>query len=214
MEEFPPNSHTNRDIPAVPAEAKKLPKVITGEVVRRKKPVTRRFAESFVNGDAKAVGGYILWDVMLPALKDTVADVATQAVERLLFGESRSTLRRTAGRGQVNYSRYSQATRLGYRENRPEQTRPPAGRRPARQQNDFEEIILQTRGEAEMVRDRLFDLVDRYAAATVSDLYDLLGITPDYTDGKWGWYNLSGLDIVRISSGYLLDLPQPESLVN
>jgi hypothetical protein len=58
----------------------------------------------------------------------------------------------------------------------------------------------------------MYDLLDRYQHVSVSDLYNLLDLTPAYTDANWGWYDLSGAKVRRISSGYLLDLSQPEPL--
>jgi hypothetical protein len=66
--------------------------------------------------------------------------------------------------------------------------------------------------EAEEVIKRLDQLVDRYGSASVSDLYDLVGVSSEFTDGKWGWVDLRGADINRIRQGYLLDLPRPEPL--
>ena len=46
----------------------------------------------------------------------------------------------------------------------------------------------------------------------MADLYDMVNITGDYTDTKWGWYDLRGAGVERIRSGYLLDLPRPVPL--
>jgi hypothetical protein len=81
--------------------------------------------------------------------------------------------------------------------------------RMARSRHDFDEIVLQSRTEAEEVIDRLFDLVSRYDTATVADLYELVGIQGSHTDHKWGWTDLRGADVSRTRDGYLLDLPDP-----
>jgi hypothetical protein len=84
--------------------------------------------------------------------------------------------------------------------------------RRARATHDFDEIILPTRVEAEEVIDRMFDIVSQYETATVADLYELVGINSNYTDGKWGWSDFRGAGVSRVRNGYLLDLPRPESL--
>jgi len=63
--------------------------------------------------------------------------------------------------------------------------------------------------EAEEVIDRMFDLVSRYEVVTVADLYELVGVSGEYTDAKWGWTDLRGAAAMRIRDGYLLDLPRP-----
>ena len=215
MEEFPSNSHP-RPKPAKTVrpkdEKEDIVKITTGEVVTRKKPLSRKFRDLFLGGDAHSVGAYILFEVMIPAAKDTIADVFSQGIERMLFGEARSSSRRTGQRpggsgGYVSYNRYSSSGPLGRRD---EESRPMSRR--ARATHDFDEIILATRGEAEDVVDRLFELISRYDQVTVADLYDLVGATSNYTDQKWGWRDVRGAGVTRIASGYLLDLPRPELL--
>jgi len=82
----------------------------------------------------------------------------------------------------------------------------------ARKHHDFDEIVLATRAEATEVIDRLFDLVSKYEQASVSDLYDLVGLEATYADEKWGWRDVRGAGAVRVGGGYLLDLPKPEQL--
>ena len=84
--------------------------------------------------------------------------------------------------------------------------------RQSRARHNFDEIVLDERVEAEEVIDRLFDLVSRYEAATVADLYELVGLSSTHTDNKWGWIDLTGAGVTRVRGGYLLDLPEPESL--
>jgi hypothetical protein len=211
-EEFPANRRNPK--PREPKETKVVEKVTTGVVARRKKPFTKRLAEVFVADDAQSVGSYILFDVLIPAAKDVIADVVSQSIERTLFGGARSASRRTGLRpggssgGHVSYNRYA-STPPWNRDRREE--RPQVSRR-ARASHDFDEIILATRHEAEEVIDRLFDLVARYEQATVADLYELVGITGQFTDEKWGWTDIRGSGVTRINSGYLLDLPKPEPL--
>ena len=84
--------------------------------------------------------------------------------------------------------------------------------RQARARHDFDEIVLDSRVEAEAVIDRLFDLVSRYESATVADLYEIVGLSSTHIDHKWGWTDLRGAGVSRIRDGYLLDLPEPHSL--
>jgi hypothetical protein len=225
VEQFPPNSHASRigqdgiakneektDGTEV-VEPKRVEQVVVSKVSRRKKPLSKRFTEMFIGGDAQTVGQFIMFEVILPALKDTIADVVSQGIEKMLYGEARSSSRRVGGRpsgqnGYVSYNRYSTgSTPPGRRED----PRRPMSRQ-SRATHNFDEIILATRPEAEEVIDRLFDLVSRYEQATVSDLYNLVGVSGNYTDEKWGWTDLRGAGATRVRNGYLLDLPRPEHL--
>lgn len=214
--EFPSNSKINRPIDKRVQKPDDIPKVVekvvTGKVVQRKKPLGTRLKETFIGGEAKGVGHYVLMEIIVPAIKDVTADAVSQAIEKMLFGEARSTSRRTGQRpatGYTSYNRYSAAAASKPPWNRDEPR--PMSRR-ERATHDFDQIILQTRGEATEVIDRLFDLIARYEQATVADLYELVGISGNFTDEKWGWTDLRGAGVTRVASGYLLDLPKTEPL--
>jgi hypothetical protein len=216
VEEYPANTHKVTQVSAVPAKDETTPekvveKVTLSPVVQRKRPLSKRFTETFFGSDAKGVLGYVLTDVIIPAVKDTVADAFSQGIERMLFGESRSTSRRTGARpsgtaGYVSYNRFGSSPPQGRREE------PRTISRRARSSHDFGELIRATRAEAEEVINRLFDLVEKYEHASVADLYDLVGITGNYTDSKWGWKDLRGATPHRVRDGYLLELPRTEPL--
>lgn len=216
-EEFPTNAHkATKALPPVaqpaaePEDEKKIEPVTVNEVQRRKKPLSKRFAETFFGGDAKGAMGFVMADVLIPAVKDTIADAFSQGIERILFGEARSTSRRTGFRpggsgGYVNYQRFGSTPQARREEPRNISRR-------ARASHDFDEIVLATRVEAETVIDRMFDLVSQYGHASVSDLYDLVGITGSYTDAKWGWTDLRGATVGRVRNGYVLELPRTEAI--
>ena len=210
--EFP----SNKRPPGRPAKAAKetVEKVVTGKVVTRRKPLTRRFAETFIAEDSQSVGRYILLEVLIPAAKDLISDMVSQAVDRTLFGGGRS------GRGRSGYHPSGSTSHVSYNRYGSSTTGPPWRReeerpgisRSARRNHDFDEIVLATRAEANEVIDRLFDLISKYEQATVSDLYDLVGLEAKFTDEKYGWRDMRGVQALRVGGGYLLDLPKPEQL--
>jgi hypothetical protein len=184
-------------------EPKVVEKVTVGEVTQRKKPLWQRVSGSMVVDDGPTVTQYIVFEVLLPAAKNMISDAVSQGVDRLMFGDSRPNSRnRTAGTS--GYTNYSKVTPL--RPDRREMTQR------ARSSHDFDDIVIQTRGEAEEVLDKLRALVDQYEMATVSDLYDLVGVSGDFTDDKWGWYDLRNAGVRPIRAGYLIVLPRPQAL--
>ena len=70
------------------------------------------------------------------------------------------------------------------------------------------DIILESRVEAEDVISRMKEIIETYGFVRVTDLYDLVGITGDYTDNKYGWTNIRGAEPVRVRDGYMLKLPK------
>lgn len=202
------NSNASKQRPnaeAANTDRPKLERVTTGDPVRVKKPLGRRIAESFTGDDIHSVGSFVLFEVVLPEAKRLIADVFTQGIERALFGSSspRSNAR-TGG-----YTPYNRMSVSGTANNRPSgPTISPQGRA----RHNFSEIVLAKREEAVDVLDRLQMAVEEFHMATVGDLYDLVGITGNFNDNKWGWTSLSGSQIRMVRGGYVIDLPDPQQL--
>lgn len=212
--DYPGNTNREKEAskpPPAPAE-KNVKKIVEGTVVQRKKPLGKRFAQTFITDEPGSVVDYLIRDVLVPAAKDTIADLVSQGIERLVYGDVRSTSRRTGRSGSapnggsfVSYNRFSQGSK-------PAEPKRDIGRQ-ARASHNFDEIVLETRVEAEAVVDQLFELVSQYGQATVDDLYSMVGITGNFTDAKYGWTNLQGSNVSRTrGGGYLLDLPRPTQL--
>lgn len=220
MEQYPNNSHSARETKpdgdtSTDPDAKKFEKIISGDASRRKKPLGKRFAETFFGGDSKGVVGYIIFEILIPAAKDMTSEAGNAFLDRVLYGETRTGGRRIGARpggsnGYVSYNRYA-SSGLSQSILRREDPRPELSRR-ARGSHDFEEIIVPTRAEAEMVIDKLFAVLSQYGEVSVVDLCEFVGIKPEYTDKKWGWRDLRGAGATRVSNGYLLDLPRPEPI--
>jgi hypothetical protein len=204
--DFPSNSETSKK---GGQDGKHISPVVSGSAVRRKRSLRKQFKETFVSGDARTAISYVLFDVLLPAAKDMVVEAGSQGIEKLIFGDSKQRRRGatppySGPYGNIAYNRYSSGSRLSGPER--------ALSRQSRARHSFDEIVLDERAEAEEVIDRLFDLVSRYDAATIADLYELVGLSSAHTDNKWGWTDLTGAGVTRVRGGYLLDLPDPEPL--
>lgn len=212
---YKPNSHKTRGDSKSEerAEKPKVEKVISGTATKRKKSLGSKVKETFTGDDAGTVGEYILFDVVIPAAKSMISDAVSQGIERMLFGDIR---RRPNGGPRVgtNYTSYNRVSSSGGSPGRAFEPDGPrrSMTRKARATHDFDEIVLGSRGEAEQVIERLTDLVSTYDVATVSDLYDMVGITGSFTDDKWGWYDLREAQVTRIREGYLLSLPKTSEI--
>lgn len=201
MEQFPSNS--KRPQTRERDEPKKVERVVQGGVVRRKTPLGRRFLQNLIGGDTSSVGDYVFGDVIVPAFRAMVFEAFTGGLERTIYPDGRSRGRVRPGHGPVSYNRISSK--------RYEEPRRELSRR-ARATHNFEEIILDNRVEAEAVLDKLDDLCDRYDSASVADLYELIGVSGQYTDHKFGWTDIRDARVERVRNGYLLNLPRPEPL--
>lgn len=200
-----PNSHKYKENNKASADNdKKLEKVVTGTVKRKKKSEARKFADVFISEDAANVKNYILMDVLVPAIKKAISDIVTDGVDMILYGGNR----RPRSSGSVSYMSGSYVSYNKMSERRNDDRYSSSNR----YQYKYDDIILETRGAAEDVLERMDELLDMYNQVSVGDLYDLVGITGNYTDEKYGWTNLRNAEPVRVRDGYLLKLPKPGPL--
>ena len=176
---------------------KHVEKVVTGNVTTRKKSLARKFADTFLSSDMDAVKSYIIFDVIIPGIKDSIFDT----ISVMLYGDTRSgSSRRGGNQTYVSYSGFS---------SQKAKSRQASERiRRNRTVTDIQDIIFESRGEAEEVLGNLVDFIVDYGVASVADLYDLVGITGPFTDNKYGWTDLSMATIVRVRDGYLINLPR------
>lgn len=213
MEDFPGNSHTDgRPARSKKPEDKKFTKVVEGKVTRRKKPLRRRFAEAFGAGDPRGVSGFVMEDVIVPGFKDLLSETFDVIKDRLLFPDmdSRSAMRRRRSYGGGGlFDRNRDADTPYHLVGRGRGGEPRDRDRGRRRTHDFDDILLPSRHEAEEVIDRMLDALSRYEIVTVADLYEMLGVDAEYTDGRWGWADLHDAGVRRVGGGYLLELPRP-----
>lgn len=211
MTEFSGNTHPKKPVPAEGTEKKspKVESVVTGTVIRRKKSLRKRFAETFTGDDSRGVLDYVFFDVAVPAAKDLMADVIVQGVEKKLFGEARSRTRRPSySNGYSNMKTpYHTMSKPGYGSPDPRERERNVSRN--RRAPNYDEIVLDSRMDAERVLSELIAIIEDYDTATVANLYSLLDTTGEYTDAKWGWTDLSDARVARVRDGYLLVFPRP-----
>lgn len=188
-------SNSNRSKEAK-LEEHKVEKVVKGPVVTRKKSGLDKLKGEFISDDAKNIKSYVFGEVLIPAIKKAISDIVTDGIAILLYGESRNGGNRRSTADRVSYRSYydnsydrrgsiSRATSYSY-----------------------DDIILNSRGEAEDVLMRMDELMETYGLVRVADLYDLVGITGNYTDNKYGWTNIRNAEIVRVRDGYMIKMPR------
>lgn len=197
MEEYVSNSHKSKE--ANKEKEKKVERVVTGEVRRKKKSEIRKFTDVFVSEDVSNVKSYILMDVLVPAIKKAVSDIVTNGIDMILYGETGRSQKRSSGASKVSYRSYYDK----------ERDRRDYGPSRARTGYDFDECILDNRGEADEVLSQMDDLIDRYGTVSVADYYELIGIRGNYTDNNYGWTNIRSATVVRArDGGYVIKLPR------
>lgn len=180
-------------------DKKEVKQVVKGRV--KEKGLGEKAAEAFFSEDSKTVGNYIIWDLLVPGLKNALMSI----LEMALFGSTRGTRRSTfssGGRSHVSYGGYYDDSRTSSGRNRVDLSGSSA-------KYDFSDILLDTRGDAEEVITSMEELVSRYGEASVADLCSLVGVSQRHTDTKWGWRDIRDFSYRRASRGYILDFASP-----
>lgn len=202
MADYPNNSHSAREKTGAAAgqpEKKPLEKVVTGAAKTRKKSEARKFFNIFVPENTDSVRASILADVIVPGVKNAIADV----VSIMLFGDS-GRLGSRKGGSRVGYQKF-------YDDRRDD--RRAYGRPRAAATFECDDIIFETYGDAALVLEQLEAAIANYDVASVADLYDLAGVTcPNYTANKYGWSDLRRAKVIHTREGYMLQLPRTEEL--
>ena len=192
MEEYKNNSHKSKEL-TKNEPTKKVVKPIAKATTKKK----NKLAETFISEDASNIKSYILMDVLVPAIKKAVIDIVTDGISMLFYGDtSHGNRRSSTSASYISYNRYSDRDRRDDRTSY------------GRSRYSYDDVILQSRGEAEEVLDRMSEMIDTYGIVSVADMYDLVGIATNYTDNKYGWTNLRNAEPIRVSNGYMLKLPK------
>ena len=94
MDDYRPNSHKYKSEEKETAVDKKVEKVVSGTAKVRKKNGARKLADVFVSEDAANVKSYIVFDVVIPAIKDVLSNVVKDSIDMILFGGTGSRNKR------------------------------------------------------------------------------------------------------------------------
>lgn len=199
---YKPNSHKYKEEQKKATEERQIKKVVSGTAKVRKKSGARKLTDAIISEDASSVKSYILSDVILPATKKLISDIVRDGIDMLLYGSTRSSDKRSDrfGLGYVNYGGFSSKKRDDHRYSG------------SRSRFDYDDIIFESRGEVEAVREQMGDVIETYGYVTVADLYDMAELTAPHTANKFGWTSVRNADVVRVRDGYVLKLSRPSAI--
>lgn len=193
-----PNNSIVRGPSEKPGSEKRVSKVTKGKVTKKEKNLGGKLAENFLATDMQSVGNYLIFDVLIPGMKEAFLDMMSM----LLNGDKRGDRTiRDRGRSSVYvpYNRYHDDRR---------RDRDKVEQRP-RSRNIVEDLIFDSRGDAEIVLSNMIHRIEEYEVASVRDLYGYADLPSDFTKERYGWSNLDEATITRVREGYLLKLPRP-----
>lgn len=200
MEEYKSNSHKSKEEEREPVSEKRIGKVISGTVKPKKKSEVQKFANVFISEDVSNVKSYILMDVLVPSIKKAISDIVTNGIDMILYGETGKSKKNSTA-SKVSYQKYYDGGKKDHILPR------------SRTSYEYDELLFETRGDADIVLDAMNEIIAQYEVVSVADLYDLANVPNDnYAANKYGWTDIAGGRAVRVRDGYILKLPKPMPL--
>lgn len=181
-----------------------IEKVISGNVKRKKKTLGRKVVDFVVGGDMDKINDYVKYDVIGPGIKNLIYDIFISSLSMAFFGE----VRRGSSRDREGSARSRRTSYDRMYDDRRDMGR----RRSSRPSYDIDDIIFDTRDDAELALDRLERILDQYGTVRVADLNSVAGITGSWTDKNFGWTDLRGVRVLPVPEGYIIDFPPCEDV--
>ena len=170
----------------------------------KRESTARKVVGEIIKEDARSVSETVLWDVIIPTVKNLISDTVTRGIESMLYGgDSRP-------RSRNSYSDYSGYSRPKGSRDRPAERRERRSARHAEPERN--EIIFDSRSDANDVIDRMSDLIDQYGQASLADLNALIGASSNFIDDNWGWTDMGSFDVRQVRDGFMLTYDEPQSL--
>ena len=196
--EYKSNSHKSKAIASetTTTQVKTVPeKKVTKAIVKGTVKKKNKIVDAFVSEDTQNIKNYIVMEVLIPAIKKAVVDIVTDGISMMLYGDTSHGRRSSSSASYISYNKYSDR-----RDDRSYAS--------SRSRYSYDDIVLQSRSEAEEVLDAMYGMLETYGVVSVADMYDLVGVSGNYTDNKYGWTNLRNAEPIRVGNGYMLKLPK------
>lgn len=203
---LPANSNVSSKTKAIVSDQTQRAKQITkGRTIKTHDGFFSKLIQNLISDDPSSVKTYLIDDILIPGVKDLIANAINLGIDAIFFGSgSEQSFRksRTSQNGRVSYQKYyDQNTRGRQRYSNHDARR-----------SDADDILVETRREAQEILNELNCILEEYDQVSVGDLYDAAGMTTNFTMYKYGWFNLSNARIRQVRDGYLIIMPQTHLL--
>lgn len=177
---------------------------LKGSVTVPKPSFARKLKETFIAEDARDVGDYILWDILVPTIKRTIRDIIVGSTDRIFLGTSvqtkSSNLYRERG---VTFVRSGPSSNVTAVSNHPA---------PYKKSNfRLDEIAFDYNDDAQEALDLMVEYLSEYGKVSVDTFFEIIGQSSPYTAENWGWTSLTNATIVRsnFDGKYHIKFPNP-----
>ena len=201
MNTYPGNSHKSKDVKkTAPTDEKKIQKRVSKPAKTKKKGELRKIAEEFIVDDVKNIKTYVITDVLIPTIKDTIWDILTNTLDMFLFNGTKDHRKRGKSSPKISYRDYYDSKNDRGRNYE------------IRDRFDYDDLEFDSRGEADAVLTGMLETIDQYGVVSVADMYDMADVTAPYTGNRYGWTSLRLAEVVRVRNTYIIKLPKAKPI--
>lgn len=201
MSTYPGNSHKSKDVKrTAPTDEKKIQKRVSKPAKTKKKGELRKIAEEFIVDDVKNIKTYVITDVLIPTIKDTIWDILTNTLDMFLFNGTKDHRKRGKSSPKISYRDYYDSKNDRGRNYE------------IRDRFDYDDLEFDSRGEADAVLTGMLETIDQYGVVSVADMYDMADVTAPYTGNRYGWTSLRNAEVVRVRNAYIIKLPKAKPI--
>lgn len=179
--------------------AKRAP-IVNGAVKVREETAAQKIFSTFFAKDIADVKTHLIYDVLIPELKDTLYSLFNNGLQMWLYGGTRSK-KTGPGSISVNY----RGCYTGNQPGRPAQSNNQTDRRGM----NFDNVEFERIQDAEGVLEQMVDILEQFGSVSVADFCEMANIQDEYTDRRYGWTNLATAEVRRMSGGgYYIKFPK------
>lgn len=180
------------------------------KTVVKDKSMKRRVAEAFISNERGNIKDHVIFDVVIPAVKNAVSDTVTDAINLLLFGERRKGSKASSRTPYGSFWASSVNEECARAVSSGETVRTSSMSR-------YLDAAWESKEDANDILGCMVEIMEAYRKVTVADFFGLIDDPKNFpiesVHNKWGWKTLSDVTVVKASNGlWGLSLPRPQRL--
>lgn len=180
---------------------RKYEKVTTGEVKVRNRITPKKIAQTFFTEDLEDVKTHVIFDILIPKVKDAVVDTILNTIEMIFYGEVRRKATTVSNASPIRTISYDKMSKKA-------ETAPSRPRPTPRRGFHPEDVVFEESADAQKVLDMMCDVLEQYGSVSALDFCEFAGVGGEYTFRDYGWRDLSEAKVMRVSGGgWVVDLP-------
>ena len=204
----------NTDTEPVETTVEEKDKKIKGKPCKKaKKSAFQLFKESFIAEEIGDLKEYVVKDVIVPMIKDSICDGISNSLSMMLYGEKRNYRRSSyydrssSGVRYYNYSSQRYSSKGRERDERHDDRRyaTPAS---------FDMAVARNMDDAKDILDEMADIYDDEGCLSIAQYHQCCELPTTPEEHNWGWYSLVDVKLKedRSTGEVLIWMPKAVSL--